>query len=179
MKKTLKIAILGVVSLVILYFGVKTYQKLDVKKKLEAPLKTFQDFCLFDLKTMNELCTDSLSEKPILLLFTHPECEFCHEKIKQLIVRLRSLTNQKTQLEDVVILLITHAENEQAFEFYSHYDLSQYDNIHFLIDDYLKVANLYGTPPIPSVFLYCADKKLLFKHHGAVKFETILKHLPT
>jgi thioredoxin-related protein len=106
-----------------------------------------------------------------MLLFTHPECDFCHEKIKQ-VVKLN------TQLQDIVILLITHAEKEQALKFYSDYNLSQFDNLYMLIDDYIKVPPLYGSPSIPSVFLYDMNKKLLFKHNGAIKFETVLKHLP-
>jgi thiol-disulfide isomerase/thioredoxin len=170
-RKILKTVIIGVISLSILYLGFKIYQRLEAKKEIEATVKIFQDFCAFDLKYMNELHTGSLSEKPVILLFIHPECEFCNEEIKQ-------IKKQETQLEDVVILLITHAEKEQALEFYSSYSLSQFDNIHLLIDDYLKVAGLYGSPPVPSVFLYRADKKLLFKHNGAIKIDAILKNIP-
>ena len=170
MKKTLKIVILGIVALALLFFGVKIFQRLDEQKKVEATLKTFQEFCSFDLKTMDELCTESLSGKPIMIMFTHPECPFCHEKIKQ-------IKNQESKIKNIIVLLITHAEKPQALEFYVQYELSQYDNIHFLIDDYLNISRLYGAPPIPSVFLYGADKKLLFARRGAVKMETILKHL--
>ncbi|MDR2906395.1 MAG: redoxin domain-containing protein [Bacteroidales bacterium] len=166
----MKTVILGVVGLLVLYLGIRTYQRLETKKKIETAVKTFQDFCAFDLKHSGELCTDTLSKKPILLLFIHPECEFCQEEINY-------IKNLKAQLEGLTLLLVTHAEKEQAFEFYTHHQLAQFDNLHLLVDDYLKVAGLYGTPPVPSVFLYDADKQLLFKHSGEIKIEAILKYI--
>jgi len=171
MKKILKIVLLGAVFFAVFFFGIKIFQKLEAKKKLDEMVSMFQDFCLFDLKTMDEFCTESLSEKPILILFTHPECDFCHQKTRQ-------IKNQKSKIKNTTILLITHAEKEQALEFYAQYELSQYENIHFLIDTDFKVIWQYGSPPVPSVFLYSVERKLLFKNNGAVKLETILKNLP-
>jgi len=170
-KKIIKTVILGVVALALLFFGVRIYQRLDEQRKFEATIRTFQEFCSFDLKTMNEFCTELLSGKPIMIMFTHPECPFCHEKTNQ-------LKNRMPEFENVIILMITHADKELAFEFYMQYELSQYENVHFLIDDFLKVSRMYGAPPVPSVFLYGADKKLLFARKGAVRMETIINHLP-
>lgn len=171
MKKTLKIAILGIVALALLFVAINIFQRLDEQRKFEATIRVFQEFCSFDIKTMGELCTESLSGKPIMLKFTHPECPFCHEKTKQ-------LKKRKAEFNNVVILLITHAEKEEALEFYIQYELSQYDNVHFLIDHRLRVSRMYGAPPIPSVFLYDANRKLLFWHKGAIRMETIIQHLP-
>ena len=171
-KKIIKTVILGIVALALLFFGINIFQRLAEQRKFKAAIKTFIEFCSFDLKTMDQLCTESLSGKPIMLKFTHPECPFCHEKTNQ-------LKSRKQEFENVIILMITHAEKEQALEFYTQYELSQYQNIHFLIDDRLEVSRMYGSPPIPSVFLYDANRNLLFVHKGAVRMETILNNLKT
>ncbi|MCL2414968.1 MAG: thioredoxin family protein [Bacteroidales bacterium] len=170
-KKIIKTVILGIITLALFFVGVRVFQRLDEQRKFEAAIKIFQEFCSFDLKTMDEFCTESLSGKPIMIMFTHPDCPFCHEKTNQ-------LKNRKSEFENVIILMITHADKELAFEFYMQYELSQYENVHFLIDDFLEVSRMYGAPPIPSVFLYGADRQLLFWHKGAVRMDAILKHLP-
>ena len=171
MKKTLKIAILCIVALALLFFAINIFQRLNEQRAFEASIRTFQEFCGFDLKTMDNLCTESLSGKPIMIMFAHPECPFCHEKIKQLKAR-------KSEFENTIILKVTHAEKEDALEFYEKYNLSLFHNLHFLLDHYLDISKPYGFPPVPSVFLYDANRELLFWHKGAVRMETILNHLP-
>ncbi|GHV30121.1 hypothetical protein FACS1894177_02180 [Bacteroidia bacterium] len=74
-------------------------------------------------------------------------------------------------------LLISSAPKKQIADFYSNQNLIQFDNVQFLVDEDFRISNHFGVHTIPTIFLYNADKKLIFKHNGEIKIQTLINRI--
>ena len=136
---------------------------------VEVNIQTFNDFCIACVRYDIEFCTEFLPNQPILLLFMHPECDFCHEEIKQ-------IKDRQNDLGSVSILLITTAQKKQVIDFYSYHQLNQFNNIQLLIDEDYKISNYFDVKVIPTMFIYDKNKKLIFTHKGEIKIEAFIRY---
>jgi thioredoxin-related protein len=169
-KKVFKFSIFIIIAVLILLLGILCILKIKEKKIINEKIQIFQNFCALSLVNNNEFCTNSLSDKPILIMFIHPECDYCREEIKQ-------LKQNQDKVENIFILLITYASKEEAIDFYVNQELSQLTNIQFLFDEKMKISNYFDVNMIPSIFLYDAKEKLIYNGKGEIKIETLLKYL--
>jgi peroxiredoxin len=169
-KKIVKFVIGSIVFSIFILLGILGFKSINNKKMIAKTIQTFHDFCTFCMDNNREFCTDSLPKQPIVLLFIHPECDFCHEEIKQ-------LKESQILFQNISVLLVTTAPRQQVIDFYSNQNLSAFDNIKLLMDDNLKIFKEFDVNTIPTVFLYDEDKKLIFKHKGEIKMEYLIKQL--
>jgi thioredoxin-related protein len=169
-KKFLKLSIYSLVAFLILLFGIRSISKIKEKKLTEENIQIFPSFYTASIISDHEFCTDSLPNKPVLLMFISPDCDFCQAEIKQ-------LKAEQDKLKDIFILLITSAPKKQAYNFYTNQKLSQLTNLQFLSDEDMKISDYFDVNIIPSIFLYNKDRKLIHKYKGEVKIETLIKYL--
>jgi len=99
----------------------------------------------------------------------NPECDFCQEEIKQ-------IKKKYNVLENVSILLISITGKKQAANFYSDYQLSQFNDIKLLIDEDAKISFYFDIKTIPTIFIYNKSKKLLFSHRGEIKIDALVHY---
>lgn len=169
MKKIVKWFIYGTVLFLILLLSALIYNRIKAKITTEQNIQTLYEFCAFSIGDNRDFCTESIQNKSVLILFMNPECDFCHEEIKQ-------IKEQYNILENVSILLISAVQKKQATDFYSDYQLSQYNNIKLLIDENGKMSNYYDVKTIPTIFVYDKSKKLIFTHKGEIKIEAFIQY---
>ncbi|MDR0232382.1 MAG: redoxin domain-containing protein [Dysgonamonadaceae bacterium] len=169
-KKILKWFIYSIIVLILFILGINSFKKINEKKIVKENIQKFHDFCIFTVGGNHELCTKLLPTQPIIILFIHPECDSCHEEVKQ-------LKEYQTEFQNISILLVTSASLQQAIDFYSNQNLSLFDNIKLCLDEDFKISDHFGINTIPSVFLYNQDKELIFKHKGEIKIETLISYL--
>jgi thiol-disulfide isomerase/thioredoxin len=169
-KKIFKTVICSIVFLLIIVLGIYSFKRIKEKKQVIETIQIFSDFCAFSIGEHREFCTKQLPVQPVIILFLHPECDFCQEEIRQ-------LKENQTELQNVSILLVTTASLQEAVEFCSNQNLGQFNNMRFLLDKDFKISNYFDVNTIPSIYMYNNDKKLIFKHKGEIKIETLIKYL--
>jgi thioredoxin-related protein len=144
--------------------------RIKEKKIIEGNIQILPSFCAVSIINNREFCTGLLPNNPIVIMFIHPECDFCQEEIKQLRVN-------QNNLKDIFILLITSSPKEQARDFYINQELSQFTNLQFLSDEDMKISDCFDVNIIPSIFLYNENQKLIHKFKGEIKVETLIRYL--
>ncbi|MDR0834765.1 MAG: thioredoxin family protein [Candidatus Symbiothrix sp.] len=169
-KKILKLSVYGIVIFFILFLGIHSVSKIKDKQLAKENIQIFKPFCAQNIVTSTEFCTNSLLNKPIIVMFMHPECDFCQEEIKQ-------LKENQEKLKNVYILLITSAPIKQAQKFYEDQELFQLTNVQFLSDENTKLSDYFDANVIPSIFVYNNKLKLVHKCIGEIKIETLLSYL--
>ncbi|MDR3338867.1 MAG: redoxin domain-containing protein [Candidatus Symbiothrix sp.] len=169
-KNIIKILICCVVTVLIFLLGISNISKIKEKENAKKNLQTLNDFCTLNIADGSEFCTGSLTNKPVIVMFMHPECDFCQEEIKQ-------FKDCEEEFKDVFILLITYAPIKQAKKFYTSQKLFQLSNLYFLYDEEMEILNYFDVNVLPSIFIYDDNKKLIFKHKGEIKMEAILKQI--
>ena len=168
-KKIFKWGIYSIVFFLVILLGTFSFKRIREKKTIEKNIQTLHGFCAFSIGDNREFCTESLSNKPIIILFMNPECDFCQEEIKQ-------IKKDQTRLKDVSVLLVTHTSLQQAIDFYSTQNLSLFDNIRLLSDEDIKIYNQFDIKTIPTIFIYDKNKKLIFTHKGEIKIEALTRY---
>ncbi|GHT21761.1 hypothetical protein AGMMS4957_10990 [Bacteroidia bacterium] len=169
-KKILKLSVYGMVAFLILFLGIHSISRIKEKRIVHENIQTLKPFCALNIVSGTEFCTNSLPNKPVIVMFMHPECDFCQEEIKQ-------LKENPEQLEDVYILLITSASIKHAQQFYEDNKLSQLTNLQFLSDENMKLSDYFDANAIPSIFVYNDKWKLVYKCVGEIKVAALLKYL--
>ncbi|KAA6303543.1 MAG: Thiol-disulfide oxidoreductase ResA [Candidatus Ordinivivax streblomastigis] len=169
-KKVLQVLIYCIIVSLILLLVIYSISRIREKKIVEENIQTFPSFCASSIINNIEICSDSLPNVPVLLMFMYPDCDFCQEEINQ-------LKKNQNKLQNISILLITAAPQEQAENFYINQELTQITNLHFLSDTEMKITELFNVNIIPSIFLYDKNKKLTQNFKGEIKVEALLKYL--
>ncbi|MDR3062092.1 MAG: peroxiredoxin family protein [Dysgonamonadaceae bacterium] len=169
-KKIFRSIIYGVIFCLFSLLGLYCFEKINKKNLIKKNILSFQNFCAFSINNNQNFCTKSLPKQPIIILFIHPECDFCIEEIKQ-------LKESQVKFKNTSILLITSASLKQVIDFYSEQNLAQLNNVQLLLDKELKISNSFGINIIPSVFVYNTDKELIFSHKNEIKIETLIRYL--
>ena len=94
--------IYGIIFILVILLGIFGIKRIMDKKTIEKNIRTLHEFCAFSIGDNRKFCTDSLSDKPVIILFMDPDCDFCQEEIKQ-------IKEDQTQFKDASILLVTCA----------------------------------------------------------------------
>jgi len=169
MKKIVTRTISIIVFLLILLLIVLSYRKIEEKKTTKLNIQRLYDFCAFSIGDNQEFCTKSLQNKSVFILFMDPDCDFCQEEVKQ-------IKERNYVLQDVSILLITIASPKNAIDFYSRYQLNQFNNIKLLLDENAKISIYYDIKTIPTIFIYDKNKELTFSHNGEIQVDAFIHY---
>lgn len=115
----------------------------------------------------NPFSTAEIKQGPLLLVYYHPDCEYCRNELTELF-------NSSFMQSDNRLMLVSNAPCDTVISFLGGFRLPDTERIITLIDTAFVFEDLFGTPVIPSAFLYNSDLDLIKAFYGEYKIETIL-----
>ncbi|SRR5258708_386219 len=93
------------------------------------------------------------SGKPIVLFSFEPWCPYCRAQTEDLVSHIQSM-------KDINFYMLCDAPFPDFKNFYDHYELKKYPNMHAGVDDNLFFAQYFKTNQIPYLAVYDKQKKL-------------------
>jgi len=125
----------------------------------------------FSLGTLNGEIFNSadLKNGPLLLVYFHPDCDYCQYEIS-------SLIRHDIQSKGVKVLLVSNALPETIDEFMEQFETGQ-DEFCILSDSSFVFANLFGISVIPVSLIYNENLELIKFFKGEVSPNAILNFL--
>ena len=108
--------------------------------------------------------------KRTVLLFFHPECEYCQKELEGILANYSVCRN-------VQWLFITLAPTDEVEAFLVDYPLELIPNAYVLREDWPDTYRRFGVKGPPALFIYDEDGKLMKRHMGAVSIKTIVQEL--
>lgn len=142
-------------------------------------LRNRQQDKLADIEWLPEMTTSSIDNKPVtiaasgravLLLFFHPECDFCQEEAKLLLQNPEILSSTEN-------FFVTFADIDQVDSFLVKYPLDEIPRSTFCIDTLMTTFRRLHVDAPPALFVYDQQGKLVSHHHGFSTVEDILETL--
>lgn len=106
----------------------------------------------------------------MLIVYFHPECDFCN-------IEINNLLENKNNLQMLKILFITYASMEEIKQFILMNPICKSENITIVSDVKGEFANAYNIKSPPTNFIYDKNKKLIKVHKGMMSFEQLKKYL--
>jgi hypothetical protein len=105
-----------------------------------------------------------------MLIFFDPDCQHCLYEIRDL----------KTHIDEInltKILLIATASAEEINSFILDNRLDSISKINVLRGVPDEIIGSFGNIPVPSIFIYDSNKKLVKSFRGEFKIETVINFL--
>jgi len=127
------------------------------------------EFCLSKVVDSLLFCsTQFTKDKPVVLMYVHPECDYCHAKAQQL--------SQKTiQVEGIQWAMVSYAERDNLKKFIETYHLDDIPSVEVLSDAEFSLYNRLKVAGIPSSYIYNRQHRLVAVKQGGTKLETIVQ----
>jgi peroxiredoxin len=170
MKKYLKIIIpLAAIAL----FSFMSYQvvsKINHKNEVAQNIKTVPVFSYENMKGGFFTKEDLKKETPILFIYFNSECEYCNEETQM-------IKENMEELKDFQLVFISFEKSDLIKAFATKYQLTTYDNVHFLSDTKASFATTFDVQSLPCLVLYDKNQHLIEKIKGQTKVETLVKKL--
>ncbi|MDE3234953.1 MAG: redoxin domain-containing protein [Bacteroidota bacterium] len=167
MKKIIGLSI-AIVCLVLLgYLGYKVFiiiQQKQIAEKNTALLPTFS-FVATNNKTFKNADLENVNGR-IIFNFFSPTCEHCQNMATQYL-------NNKEQIKDITILMVTIADSISVAKFKNDYQLNTLPNLILLRDTKFQFYKIFGTATVPAFFIY-EHQTLVKKIIGETKIENLI-----
>lgn len=116
-----------------------------------------------------QIMANSLPGKNVLVLF-QPDCEDCQREAVQIRENLQAFN-------DYAIYFISDASLPVQAQFAKAYDLMDTNNVHFAQTSINEILQTLGPLPVPSIFLYSEEGRLVKAFKGETEIQQILNHL--
>jgi peroxiredoxin len=169
MKQKLKIIIPLVVVCFLIFMVYKIFATIKQKEIMVAQIEIMPPFTFNNTATGKGFTNSNLlSNMPVLIIYFHPECEFCQEQATAISKQIDSFNNFQ-------LLFVSHADSSAIKLFSEEYGLSGYQNIVFLEDKDLMFDHIFGKTVAPSSFIYNKHGKLVKQFKGEARIVDILK----
>ena len=144
--------------------------KIRQKKLVESEIQTLPQFSFQEILSENFNSSCINDNNSCLIIYFHPECEYCHYEAEQISLNIDWFCNFQ-------IVMISTASRESVKDFANKYHLLEFDNISILIDTLDVFHNTFGPNPFPTSFIYNKERKLVKQFKGEVSTEALLKYL--
>ncbi len=170
MKKHLIKIIVFVFFITIGFLGYAVASKVTKKNTLKESIQKIPDFKL------QTIAGDSFSNKNIkrgratIFIYFNSECEYCQ-------LEAEGISKIIDQFSNTQLLFISSEPSDKIKTFAINYKLSNYDNIHFLHDPEATFASKFEINSLPFSLIYNNQQKLIAKHKGIVKAQTLLEEI--
>ena len=139
------------------------------KRDFRRSIAVMPEFCLPQARDSILFCSEQFEKgKPIVVMYFHPECDFCHAKAKQ-------LQQGKGKVAEIKWVLVSYAERDSVKKFMETYGLADISNIVVLVDSQLYLYDRLHVEKIPTYFIYNRDHHLVPVKRGDSKLETIIR----
>jgi len=168
MKKILPALIIASVSIVFLVLIGGIIVKVVKANDSAERIQTLPSFSLGTLEG-DIFNSDDLKRGPLLIVYFHPECEYCKYEIS-------SLISNDIQSRGIKVLFVSNANPESIQRFMEPFDINS-KNFHILSDTSVVFTEMFGIHVVPVNILYDENLKLVKYFKGEVKTEAILNYL--
>jgi peroxiredoxin len=171
MKKKLKIIILIIFILSLVLMIYKIFAKKIEEEKQTEKIQNLPSFS-FSNNNNGEVLTDKDIDQnmPKLIVYFHPDCEFCGEQAEEISKQIDSFNYYQ-------LIMVSHADSISILSFSDKYGFSGQQNIFFLQDKNFLFNDIFGKSGVPTSFVYNKNRKLVKQFKGKAKIEDILKCL--
>jgi len=171
MKSVIRILVIIVLSFSGVWLGKKIVQTYKHKKVTEQKIQALPHAC-FESLAGKTICIDEFnSEKPLVLVYFHPECEHCQYEAQEIGQNAATFSNCQ-------LVMITHDDSLQRVKSFCETNhLWEVDNIEVLIDTANQFKTVFGKAVIPSVYIYGTDRKLKKQYLGETRIDLILAEI--
>lgn len=168
MRKMLTALIIASVSILFLILTGGIINKVVKANETAERIKTLPFFTLGTLEG-NMFNSEDLKRGPLLIVYFHPECEYCQYEIS-------SLISNDIQSRGIKVLFVSNARSDSIKRFMKPFDTNS-DNLHILSDTSVVFTEMFGIHSVPVNILYDEKLRLVKIFKGEVKTETILNYL--
>jgi len=170
MKKSSKNILLILFISIGAYLGYNIATKISYKKKVAQNIKTIPKFSYLDINEKAFTNEDLKTITPTIFIYFNTECEYCNEEAKM-------IKDNIERLKKFQLIFISFEKAENITSFAQKYQLTNYDNIHFLCDDKVTFASTFDVNALPSIVLYDKEQNLIEKIKGQIKATTLIKKM--
>lgn len=168
MKKNLKWAFVLGFFIVGGFLVFQIIQGLNEKKEAEERIQFLPPAKFVSLVGDSVNLQDFDHKKPMVIIFFHPECDYCHYEAKEIGQNPNAFNNCQ-------LVMITADDSLQRIEqFCNEYNLWEIDNLEVLQDKENRFKKIFGKAVTPSVYIYDENQKLTKRFLGETKPEAII-----
>jgi Thiol-disulfide isomerase and thioredoxins len=164
----MKRIILGCIAVVFLFLIVASVILIKKKHDFKKTIVDMPEFCILQSVDSVLFCSTQLEKnKPVVLMYFHPECEICHNEARQ-------LQQKQERIENIQWILVSYAERDSLNQFASTYQLNAIPYLTMLMDLQFELHDFLQVKGVPSCYIYDGHHKLVKVLQGAVKLENII-----
>lgn len=135
------------------------------------------------IKNLPEIALTSIDDRPcnignmaekydiLLILYFHPECEFCNLEIVEILQNITRLTCTQ-------IVLVANVSVQEIHEYLQTNSLSyKFENVWIVSDEDGSFVETFDIESTPTIFIYGRDKKIIKYQKGFMSFRELSKYL--
>ena len=142
-------------------------RKIAEKAQAKEKIQTMPDFRFLALDS-TVFSSNYLPQKRTILVYFNSTCEHCQYEASEISKHIK-------EFEDVNLVFVSEENLAEISAFAEKYSLAQYENVKFLKAPDNGFYKVFGSSPIPSIFIYDADRKLVKNYKGETKVELLMK----
>jgi len=168
MKNVLKITLIASILSLVSFLGYKVTSGIQKKKEAADRLQMIPSFS-FQTIDGKPFSKDNLKPNtPTVFIYFHSECDFCQHEAQ-------SISENLEQFKNIQLVFISAEPIESIEAFSREYNLNNQTNTTFLHDSTDRFSSQFDATSIPYLLIYDKNQKLIKKHKGQYKAESILK----
>ena len=172
MRRIIKYLFILFIGVVVGYLLVHIINRYGEKKEAEIRIQTLPDVAFSSLIGIPINLQSFDQNKPLVLVYFHPECEHCQYEAQEIGQNAATFSNCQ-------LVMITHDDSLlRVKNFCENNHLWEVDNIEVLIDTSNQFKTVFGKAVIPSVYIYSTDRKLKKQYLGETRIDLVLAEIP-
>jgi thioredoxin-related protein len=110
---------------------------------------------------------DLPKKKAVMIMIFNPECDHCKHETEEIIKNIN-------KFKKIEIVMATPREFESMKQFYGHYELKRFKNIHVGRDMAFTLPVFYDIRSLPFLAFYDKQGKLIDTFEGSMPIEKVL-----
>jgi peroxiredoxin len=171
MKKLLKAILIAVISIIGGFLTYQTIKGYNEKKEAEKRIQTLPQAEFVSLTGKEVNLHDFDPEKPMVIVYFHPECDHCHSEAQE-------IGQNAAAFRHCQVVMVTSDDSLKRVEnFCAEYHLWELNNIEVLHDPNNRFKKVFGKAVVPSVYIYDESWKLKRYFPGETKPEAIISEI--
>lgn len=141
-------------------------KKAEEKAQAKEKIQTMPDFSFLALDSAVFSATD-LAERKTILVYFNSTCEHCQYEASEISKHIDKFANMN-------LLFVSEQNLAEIRAFSERYNLDKQENIKFLKAPDNGFYKVFGSSPIPSIFIYTNDKQLVKNYKGETRVELLM-----
>ncbi len=141
-------------------------RKAEEKAQAKEKIQTMPDFSFLALDSTVFSAAD-LAERKTILVYFNSTCEHCQYEAAEISKHIK-------EFENINLLFVSEQNLAEIRAFSETYGLDKQENVKFLKAPDNGFYKVFGSSPIPSIFIYNAEKQLIKNYKGETKVELLM-----